>query len=125
MDDSQSFETVVQLRDEILSYRNKDKRSLVVIGNKADLPIERFKTKREIAETLVSIDWEIGYVECSAKENRNVIEIFRKLMHQCNIPYELNERVVDKQRRKSLPAYSTQPSLKDKALLKRNSCNVS
>lgn len=97
----------------------------MVVANKIELPSDRWKVKREIAETLVAIDWELGYVECSAVEGRAIIEIFRRLMQQCKIPYELNERIVDKQRRKSLPVYNTQPSMKDKALLKRNSCNVS
>lgn len=125
VDDAASFEQVVQLRDEILSYNNKERRSIIVIANKADYSSDLWRVRRELAETLVSIDWELAYVECSAKDGRNIIEIFRRIMLQCKIPYELNERIVNKQRRKSLPVHNTQPSLKDKALLKRNSCNVS
>lgn len=127
VDDAASFEQVVQLRDEILVHnsRQRERRSIIVVGNKTDLPPERWRVKREIAEALVAIDWELGYIECSVKGNRGIIEIFRRLMRQCEIPYELNERIVDKQRRKSLPVYNTQPSIRDKALLKRNSCNVS
>ncbi|OQR66439.1 GTP-binding protein Rhes-like [Tropilaelaps mercedesae] len=127
IDDAASFEQVVRLRDEIFAHNNRqlERRSIIVVANKTELSSERWRVKREIAETLVAIDWELGYVECSAKEGRGIIEIFRRLMLQCNIPYELNEQIVDKQRRKSLPVYNTQPSMKDRALLKRNSCNVS
>lgn len=125
VDDAASFEQVVQLRDEILSHNNKERRSIIVVANKADYSSDLWRIKRELAETLVSIDWELAYVECSAKDGRNIIEIFRRIMLQCKIPYELNERIVNKQRRKSLPVHNTQPPLKDKALLKRNSCNVS
>ena len=38
-------------------------------------------------ERVVSMDWENGYVECSAMFNSNISAVFRALLHQarCNI----------------------------------------
>lgn len=73
---------------------------------------------------MISIDWEHGFVEASAKDNVNILSIFKELLVQAKIPYELNTAAVNK-RRRSLPVYPTSPSIKDKTLLKRNSCAVS
>ncbi|KAK8779501.1 hypothetical protein V5799_019156 [Amblyomma americanum] len=82
------------------------------------------RVRREVAETIISIDWEHGFVESSAKENINILGIFKELMVHAKIPHDLNTSVVNK-RRRSLPVYPTSPTIKDKALLKRNSCAVS
>ncbi|OQR66819.1 GTP-binding protein Rhes-like [Tropilaelaps mercedesae] len=123
IDSQRSFEQVRALRDEVLEYCNRQAH-IIVVGNKVDLE-DRRQVKKEIAETLVEIDWEHGFIEASARTNVNILQIFKKLMNISKIPMELTPKVLAKQRRKSLPVHNTQPSLKDKTLLKRNSCNVS
>jgi len=123
IDSQESFEQARLLRDEVLQFCNKQAH-IIVVGNKCDLESRRV-VKKELAETLVEIDWEHGFIEASAKENINILQIFKKLMCISKIPMELTPKVLEKQRRKSLPVHNTQPSLRDKTLLKRNSCNVS
>jgi GTP-binding protein rhes, putative (fragment) len=98
---------------------------IVVTGNKLDLEFMRV-VRKELAETIINIDWENGYVEASAKDDVNISNIFRELMIQSKVPYDLGSAIQNqKPRRKSLPAYPTSPIIKDKTLPKRNSCAVS
>lgn len=122
IDDSDSFEEARCIHDQIVELRSAQA-PVVVVGNKCDLSARR-RVRREVAETMISIDWEHGFVEASAKDNVNILSIFKELLVQAKIPYELNTAAVNK-RRRSLPVYPTSPSIKDKTLLKRNSCAVS
>ncbi|KAH7939539.1 hypothetical protein HPB52_013651 [Rhipicephalus sanguineus] len=65
------------------------KAPVVVVGNKCDMPSATRRVRGEVAET-ITIDWENGFLECSAKENINVFEIFKELLVQAKIPYDLN-----------------------------------
>ena len=150
--DASTFEEVRRLRDFIIQIKrnsskalssfNRDKTHnfkidnnssindfqcppIVVTGNKLDLESMR-AVKKEVAETIINIDWENGYVEASAKDDVNITNIFRELIIQTKVPYDLGSAFVrQKPRRKSLPAYPTCPSIKEKTLPKRNSCAVS
>ncbi|XP_015795521.1 ras-like protein rasU [Tetranychus urticae] len=98
---------------------------IVVAANKCDLDSMRV-IKRELTETIVTIDWENGYVESSAKDDFNINTIFQQLMVQIGVPYKIGSVIGNpKIRRKSLPAYPTSPALRDKVTPKRNSCAVS
>lgn len=44
--------------------------------------------KRDLVEEKVKT-WQCGYIECSAKENSNVIEVFEKVLSQSNIECSL------------------------------------
>lgn len=123
IDDPESFEEVRRIHEQIVDLRSA-KAPMVVVGNKCDLPTASRRVRREVAETIISIDWENGFVESSAKDNINILTIFKELLVQAKIPYDLNPAVVNK-RRRSLPVYPTSPTIKDKTLLKRNSCAVS
>lgn len=122
IDDPESFEEARRIHDQIVELRSAQA-PVVVVGNKCDLTSGR-RVRREVAETMIAIDWEHGFVEASAKDNVNILSIFKELLVQAKIPYDLNPAVINK-RRRSLPVYPTSPSMKDKALLKRNSCAVS
>lgn len=122
IDDAESFEQARQIHEQIAELR-PGRVPVVVVGNKADLDTDR-KVRREVAETVISIDWEHGFIEASAKDNTRVMDIFHKLLIQAKVPCDLSPTMVNK-RRRSLPVYPTSPSIKDKTLLKRNSCAVS
>jgi hypothetical protein len=78
---------------------------------------------REVAKTVAVFDWECGYVECSAKQNLCIIEVFKELLVQAKVRYNLSPAV--RRRRQSLPNYvSGSGSNKSKRMLKRNSCTV-
>uniref|UniRef100_A0A1E1X7P3 Uncharacterized protein n=1 Tax=Amblyomma aureolatum TaxID=187763 RepID=A0A1E1X7P3_9ACAR len=123
VDDPESFEEARRIHDQIAEQRSA-RAPVVVVGNKCDLPNAMRRVRREVAETIISIDWEHGFVESSAKENINILGIFKELLLQAKVPYDLNPAMVNK-RRRSLPVCPTSPKVKDKALLKRNSCAVS
>lgn len=97
---------------------------IVVVGNKVDLAESgRRGISREIAETIALFDWECGYVECSAKQNVHIIDVFKELLVQAKVSYNLSPAV--RRRRQSLPNYVTgSGSTKSKHVLKRNSCTV-
>ncbi|XP_070379820.1 GTP-binding protein Rhes-like [Dermacentor albipictus] len=123
IDDPESFEEARGIHDQIVELHSA-RAPLVVVGNKCDLPAATRRVRREVAETIICIDWEHGFVESSAKENVNVFAIFKELLALAKIPYDLNPAVLNK-RRRSLPVYPTSPTIKDNTLLKRNSCAVS
>jgi len=39
----------------------------------------------EITEAISKYDWECGYMECSAKENRNIVQVFKELLAQAKV----------------------------------------
>lgn len=102
IDDPESFDQVRSLRDLILETKEATV-PLVVVGNKCDLEHRR-QVIRETTETIVTIDWENGFVEASAKDNVNIVAIFKELLTQARVPYALSPAV--RRRRQSLPSCS-------------------
>ncbi|CAG2173893.1 unnamed protein product [Oppiella nova] len=134
VDDSESFEEVRRLRELILELKSQDNNDnhnqipipICVVGNKNDLLDDRRVIRKEVAESVICLDWENGYVECSAKSNTNVVKIFQELMIQTKVPYDVGPAIANgKPRRSSLPECPTSPVNKDKGMPKRNSCAVS
>lgn len=95
---------------------------MVVVCNKMDLALDQRQVAKEIVETIVKLDWECGFIECSAKDNMNIIKIFKELLVQANIRYNLSPAV--RRRRQSLPSFSAS-SHSPKFSLKRHSCSLS
>ncbi|CAG2116880.1 unnamed protein product [Medioppia subpectinata] len=131
VDDSETFEEVRRLRELILEIKSSDNNDIqpvipiCVVGNKSDFDDKRV-IRKEVAESVICLDWENGYVECSAKENKNVVKIFQELMIQAKVPYDVGPAIANgKPRRSSLPECPTSPVSKDKGMPKRNSCAVS
>ncbi|CAO1309099.1 unnamed protein product [Diamesa hyperborea] len=121
VDDEESWEEVSKLREKIIEKRGV-RIPIVVVGNKTDLHQDQRKISFEIAESIVTLDWECGYVECSAKSNENIVDVFKELLVQANIRYNLSPAV--RRRRQSLPSLSTSQA-SQKFSLKRHSCVVS
>ena len=109
VDDEESFEEVRHLRDAILNSRtsedsdssSSDSKSddfvpIVIVGNKADCPHSERQVCSITAETIVTIDWEHGFVETSAKNGDGVESIFRELLKQSRINTDLLEAAVNK-----------------------------
>ena len=101
---------------------------IVVVGNKCDLECKR-AVGREMAENVVQIDWDNGFIECSAKNNFNMTSIFKEMLVQSKLPFVVSNALdSQKNRRRSLPAYpsSLHPQLKEPNFrTKRNSCALS
>uniref|UniRef100_T1ITV7 Uncharacterized protein n=1 Tax=Strigamia maritima TaxID=126957 RepID=T1ITV7_STRMM len=121
VDRENSFEEVRQLRDLILSTRPENT-PLVVVGNKCDVSDEKRQVERKTAETIVTIDWENGFVEASAKDNTNIVAVFKELLNQAKVPYALSPAV--RKRRQSLPNYTPPPRLHGAKAVKRD-CVIS
>ncbi|CAD7077170.1 unnamed protein product [Hermetia illucens] len=124
VDDEDSWNEVSRLRKQIVDSRGF-KAPIVIVGNKVDTSSR--KLKQEVTESIATIDWKCGYVECSAKDNVGIIEVFKELLVQSNIHYNLSPAV--RRRRQSLPNYSTQSQTHNKfsitkQTLKRHSCTV-
>ncbi|XP_008942356.1 PREDICTED: GTP-binding protein Rhes-like, partial [Merops nubicus] len=90
---------------------------IVVVGNKAESGGER-RVPVEDALSLVELDWNSRFVETSAKDNENVLEVFRELLQQANLPSRLSPALC--KRRETLPKEQTlRPPMN-----KTNSCSV-
>ncbi|KAF0288361.1 GTP-binding protein Rhes [Amphibalanus amphitrite] len=99
IDDEDSFEQVRQLREEILEEKPSGV-PIVVVANKCDLA-----SRRQVPETqgsLVELEWDHGFVQTSAKENINIVQVFKELLSQAKVRYDLSPAV--EKRRQSLPA---------------------
>ena len=60
---------------------------IVVVGNQTDQARE---VSKEECEAVVTLDWEHGYVECCAKDNTNISQIFRELLHQAKAKFDFS-----------------------------------
>ncbi|XP_041943315.1 GTP-binding protein Rhes-like [Alosa sapidissima] len=118
VDDADSLETVKSLREEILEVKQDKCTPIVVVGNKSDCGDER-KVVSEDVLTTVELDWNSSFLEASAKENENVLEVFRELLQQANLPSRLSPAL--RRRRETFPKDNgARPPMN-----KTNSCNIS
>ncbi|XP_017156543.1 ras-related protein Rap-2b [Drosophila miranda] len=102
--DSSTFEEVRAIRDQIHETKATTAVPIVVVGNKIDLLADGH-TEREVeyatTESVVTVDWENGFVEASAASNENVTQVFKELLTQAKITYNLSPAL--RRRRQSLP----------------------
>uniref|UniRef100_A0A0K2VCR5 Uncharacterized protein n=1 Tax=Lepeophtheirus salmonis TaxID=72036 RepID=A0A0K2VCR5_LEPSM len=88
LNDPSSWDEASRLRDLVLEVKGPDKVPIVVVGNKSDLIIAD-EIVTECVEATVNFDWESGYVEASAKEGRNINNIFREMLQQAKCRFDL------------------------------------
>ncbi|XP_053144961.1 GTP-binding protein Rhes-like [Hemicordylus capensis] len=117
VDDAESFECVKTLHDEILELKEDKFPPIVVVGNKAETGGLR-QVLPEDALSLVELDWNSRFLEASAKENENVVEVFKELLQQANLPSRLSPAL--RQRRETFPK---EPPLRP-PMNKANSCII-
>ncbi|XP_041073071.1 rasd family member 4 [Carcharodon carcharias] len=118
IDDAESFEAVKSLRDEILDIKEDKYTPIVVIGNKTDNGSDRQVSSEDIM-SLVELEWNNRYLESSAKDNANVLEVFRELLQQVNLPSRLSPAL--RRRRETFPTENNcRPPMN-----KTNSCSIS
>uniref|UniRef100_A0A182V7H5 GTP-binding protein Rhes n=2 Tax=Anopheles merus TaxID=30066 RepID=A0A182V7H5_ANOME len=125
VDDEETWNEVERLREQIISVRGT-RVPIVIVGNKADVPEEDRQIPFKVARSRALLEWGCGYAECSAKNNEGILTVFKQLLRQANIEYNLSPAV--RRRRKSLPSYTgaTNPARANSAkyYLKRHSCSV-
>lgn len=118
VDDPESLEAVKRLRDEILEVKEDKYTPIVVVGNKTDCEDKRRVASEDVLSK-VELDWNNSFVEASAKENENVVEVFRELLQQANLPSRLSPAL--RRRRETFPKdLGIRPPMN-----KTNSCIIS
>ncbi|XP_014246333.1 ras-related protein Rap-2a [Cimex lectularius] len=142
--DTKSFEEARIIRDQILEIKGDADVPIVVVCNKIDLLENQYNEDSiKTHESIVTVDWENGFVETSAKDNINVSQVFKELLAQAKVKYNLSP-ALRRRRRQSLPPQQGQattpvhPAIPSPAQLahlnsirerhagsKRNSCSIS
>ncbi|XP_003706513.1 ras-related protein Rap-2a [Megachile rotundata] len=138
--DANTFLEVKTLRSEILS--KKGAVPIVIVGNKVDLIETEQEVDTESTRELVTTKWNNGFVEVSAKENLNITQVFKELLTQAKMKYNLSPEL-RRRRRQSLPppqhlnsrsssAHVPSPAqlqhlqqIRERSESKRNSCILS
>ncbi|XP_039299462.1 GTP-binding protein Di-Ras2-like [Nilaparvata lugens] len=73
--DAATFDEARVIRDQIIETKGNRAVPIVVVGNKLDLADESREVSFETTESIVTVDWENGFVEASAKDNINVTQV--------------------------------------------------
>ena len=91
LDSYQSWEEVERLRDMIHSEKG-DTVPIVVVGNKCDLKTTRDDRipQENALDASISLDWENGFVQSSAKDRHNINKIFKELLQQSKAFYHFD-----------------------------------
>ncbi|XP_019958557.2 rasd family member 4 [Paralichthys olivaceus] len=118
VDDPESLVAVKSLREEILEVKEDKYTPIVVIGNKIDRQGDRQVSSKDVLST-VELDWNHSFLESSAKDNINVLEAFKELLLQANLPSWLSPALC--RRRETFPKESN----KRPPINKTNSCIIS
>ncbi|XP_056641056.1 ras-related protein Rap-2b isoform X1 [Diorhabda sublineata] len=139
--DSSTFEEARALRDQIHETKCSSNVPIVVVGNKIDLTGDR-EIDTATTESVITVDWENGFVETSAKDNVNITKVFKELLVQAKVKYDLSP-ALRRRRRQSLPSQPGPPQTPTHAAMipsavqlqhlqqirdrhgKRNSCVIS
>ncbi|XP_051570485.1 GTP-binding protein Rhes-like [Myxocyprinus asiaticus] len=100
VDDPESLEAIKSLREEILEVKEDKFTPIVVVGNKKDKLHKRRVSANDVL-AVVELDWNNCFLEASAKENENVMEVFRELLQQANLPSHLSPAL--RHRRETFP----------------------
>ncbi|KAF4080268.1 hypothetical protein AMELA_G00168440 [Ameiurus melas] len=118
IDDAESLELIKNLHDEILEVKEDKFTPIVVVGNKSDRDDCRQVSSEDVL-AMVELDWNNNFLEASAKENKHVMEVFRELLQQTNLPRRLSPAL--RRRRETFPKDTKmRPPMN-----KTNSCTVS
>lgn len=100
---TESFETVKRLRDEIKEHKHIAAHySIVVVANKIDLD-DKESIAHTVNESVVCMDWEEKFVSTSAKTGENVGIVFQTLENNIRERIHLEEKRLSFLRRISMP----------------------
>ena len=102
VDEWETFNELAALKEKVMMLRPNMR--IVVVGNKADL--EGSKKEKITAELVVGCDWEMAYFQCSAMKDRNIEQLFQRIIQKSigrRGTHNKLEEVAEK-RRNTLPA---------------------
>jgi len=103
--EQESFQATTDFREQILRVKDDENIPFLLVGNKGDLESNRRVSKEEAGRK--AAEWNVPYVETSAKTNVNVDKVFFDLMR------EIKRRKVETE---------TQLNKTDKKTKKRRCC---
>nr|XP_043884936.1 RASD family member 3 isoform X1 [Solea senegalensis] len=121
VDEPGSFAEVRRLRDEILELRCGKSAHITVVGSKSDLTEAEGRVLLA-SDTMATVEgeWDVNFVEASARTGGNAVGVFRALLQQVELPQRLSPTVC--RRRDTVP----RAAVKRRPLLKKNkSCILS
>ncbi|KAL7038401.1 ras-like protein family member 10B [Chironomus tepperi] len=77
-----TFQYCRSIREQILSSFTHRNFSIMVVGNKIDLVVDSPNYTQELKDisALVRKHWRSDYIECSAKYNYKINDVFREVM---------------------------------------------
>ncbi|XP_065160742.1 ras-related protein Rap-2a-like isoform X1 [Atheta coriaria] len=104
---AETFDEVRTLRDQIHEIKGGTAVPIVIVGNKVDMVGNR-EVDTSTTETTATLEWENGFVEASAKDNINVSKVFKELLVQAKVKYNLSP-ALRRRRRQSLPSHPAPP----------------
>ncbi|GAB1601091.1 ras-related protein Ral-A-like isoform X1 [Argonauta hians] len=78
--EQESFQATAEFREQILRVKNDDNIPFLLVGNKADLEDKRQVSADEASQR--AVQWNVSYVETSAKTRANVDKVFYDLMRE-------------------------------------------
>ncbi|CAK9293734.1 unnamed protein product [Gordionus sp. m RMFG-2023] len=78
----ESYDATEDFREQILRVKNEEEVPFILIGNKCDLEHKRQITKQEAINR--ANQWNVPYIETSAKTRTNVDKIFYDLLKEIN-----------------------------------------
>ena len=75
-----SFQYIKDLREQIVASRHLHDIAIFVVGNKQDLNDDRTMSRREI-QHIIKKQWKCSaYLECSAKHNWHIVNLFKEIL---------------------------------------------
>jgi Ras-related protein Rap-2C len=78
----QTFQDIKTMKDQIQRVKGQDRIPMILVGNKADLEVQREVPFQEGAS--LAIHWGCPYLETSAKSTQNVNELFIEIVREMN-----------------------------------------
>ncbi|XP_077979547.1 dexamethasone-induced Ras-related protein 1-like [Glandiceps talaboti] len=95
INDEKSVKEVIALRNQIMEEKEGKQHTIIIVGNKSDLESERRVEKDNIDHVAYTLD--IEHIETSAKLNRNIDSVFKKVLTAANIPSYLTKNLLTRQ----------------------------
>ena len=90
VNDLKSFEEAQEFREQIVKIRQDETIPFILVGNKVDLEERQVKVGQALAK---ATDWNVWYMETSAKTRENVCKVFINVMN----------KMIEKQRIQAIP----------------------
>lgn len=101
VNDKNTFTELEALRQQIIEKKGENV-PIVVVGNKIDLSEDVREVETERTREIVTVDWSNGFAEVSAKNDLEISTVFKELLSQAKVKYNLSP-ALQRRRRQSLP----------------------